>query len=229
MIIKYKGSPLANITDIIDNLVKDIDLPIKIWFVTEGAWLYSNITRRKGHWTHKWIEEKLCNDDYDRHMDMRANYSGTYDDDGIIHLEDYYIEINIDRLRIQMFDNLSHLEDYMTKYIPIFIKHELGHIIHYSTFDGKCIDTFTKSMDESQHMRDIFKDKANKKLFKDPYERMKFYYEKIPWERAANEAIGLTAQEIIDVCDLCNQDEENEHTIEINSMVEDNNTKEGGD
>lgn len=138
---------------------------------------------------------------------MKATMIPAVVKDGTIELCKLNIDVNGERLRMLLLDNLEQL-DLVWEHIKLSLRHEFGHIMDYIlNYNGQEESEFKKTRALYDEQFDEYRDRFfdEKGQIKDrnndekEMERFHWYYEKLDGERIANELAG------VDIDEFCNQ------------------------
>ena len=130
---------------------------------------------------------------------MMASYKGHFKDDKL-KIEGLKILINLDAFKEKLIMNIEHL-DLVEQFLKISIRHEVGHLMDYISYDGVSKKDIEAMRDENNVARDKyykkFFDDTGVKADVDETERLTYYYAQIPCEASANELADVDLQELL--------------------------------
>ena len=186
-----------------------------------------NFSMMKGHITHKYVKNVFDNFERLNNSMFAATYNG-YSKDGCVIISKLSIVIYIDFINRFLLVNINAFDAVM-RMIDISIRHEVGHLIDFMSFNGMTEEEYKKDNQRNTEELEMFNEYLlsldNEEEDPDTFYRM--YYETINRERRANENVGLTWK------DFCETDKQirndDDCIIEINKIKDDDDGNKGTD
>lgn len=127
------------------------------------------------------------------HNDPNIDYN-----DAVIEDINAHIYMSYEQLYQLMIECRMNLDDLM-KSMKFTIRHELGHILYYrNRFIGKTIREWNEHAVEQDNGYKHAKKLRKNASFESRLNWYIYYNTELPYEKAANDAVGITVQDIID-------------------------------
>lgn len=164
--------------------------------------MFSDIPR--GHFSKSIIRNKfLDNTNYIIIYPMVSTFDGHVTNDDTIKIDQLHVVINEDVFRRVILDSFNSGIDILIDWIKMSVRHEIGHLIDYISFEGMNINDYTMMSTRRDEEMDAHNKKWDKYIREDEYhnkeeERLMEYYT-LEKEAVANTCVGLTASDLVGI------------------------------
>lgn len=185
-----------------------------------------NFSMMKGHITRKYIKNVFENFEKLNCSMFAATYNGCFKDDHIV-ISDLSIVIYTDYIDRVLLININSFDAVM-RMIDISIRHEVGHLLDFMSFNGITEEEYDKEnqcdTEETEKFNEFLLSLDDES---DPEVFYRMYYDTIDRERRANENVGLTWKDFYEIDKELRNDDD--CIIEITKTKDDDNGNKGTD
>ena len=187
-----------------DNLCKEFNIQVPIYINTGKQNLalmwdrcYKNSTKKRG--ASEFLRD-YCN--YPRDSSMYTVYCGTTAEGDVVQ----HVTIPCEILYLLIIEFMDRI-DVLKEYFRVSLKHEMGHCKANIELCVNSYDVYCKEYDQTREMLEKWIQEHPEPYSEEEYE---YFYYSTPQEKRANDAVGLTVDELLTASKLLSLDEEEE-------------------